>query len=56
MKEGTKPELKSAFDNYMQCILPLPEADIKEGCFLHFADTQLQGNCIDVLMNSAVLV
>ena len=40
------PMYRKDMDSYMSCILPLPDADIDTGCFLHFADSKRQKMCI----------
>ena len=43
---------KTSMEKYIQCILPLPEADVNTGCFLHFMDSKLQKQCLHHLGQS----
>ena len=45
LKGALLPEMKEYLDDYIQCILPLPDADFNVGCLTHFSDSELQKKC-----------
>ena len=49
MKTAIKPTIQSKFEKYIQCVLPLPEADLPIGYYLNLVDSKLQEKCRPIL-------
>ena len=50
IREALLPEMRMCLDDYLKCILPLPDADFNVGCLTHFADSELQKKCSKFLV------